>query len=82
MLESVPTVSVEVEEPGLGVKVTVEPEGLPVRLSVTAPLKPLAGEVRRHFHHLGRHIDSDHLGRAPRERQRRVPSSRAEVERS
>jgi len=37
------TVSVEVVEPGLGVKVIVLPDGWPVRLKATGPLNPLAG---------------------------------------
>ena len=40
---SVFTVSVEVVVVGFGVKITVEPDGCPIRLSVTAPLKPFEG---------------------------------------
>ncbi len=39
------TLSVEVMVAGLGVNVTVEPEGWPVRLSVSAPPKPLDGAI-------------------------------------
>jgi hypothetical protein len=39
------TVRVEVVAAGLGVKVTVLPEGWPVRLRVTNPLKPLIGVI-------------------------------------
>ena len=45
VVNSVFTVSEEVPVAGLGVKVTVEPEGCPVKLSVTAPLKPLDGVI-------------------------------------
>lgn len=39
------TVRVEVVVAGLGVNVTMAPEGWPVRLNVTAPLKPLDGVI-------------------------------------
>ena len=45
VFESVLTVSVEVPVAGLGVKVTVDPEGWPVTLRVTPPLKPFDGVI-------------------------------------
>ena len=45
VVDSVFTVSVAVPVTGLGVKVTVEPEGWPVRLKVTAPLKLPEGVI-------------------------------------
>ena len=38
-------VSVDVVVAGFGVNVTVEPDGWPVRLRVTAPVKPLDGVI-------------------------------------
>ena len=43
MVDKVFTVRVELLVAGLGVKVTVLPDGWPVRLRVTDPLKPLLG---------------------------------------
>jgi hypothetical protein len=41
----VPIVSVDPLVAGLGVNVTVDPGGWPVRLSVTDPLKPFFGMI-------------------------------------
>ena len=43
LLDKVLTVRVDADVAGFGVKVTVDPEGCPVRLNVTEPLKPLTG---------------------------------------
>ena len=45
LVDSVFTVSVEVDDAGFGVNVTVDPEGCPVRLSVTEPLNPFVGTM-------------------------------------
>ena len=45
VLDEVATVSVDVEAAGFGVNTKVDPDGCPVRLNVTAPLKPLLGVI-------------------------------------
>ena len=43
VVDNVCTVSVDLAVPGFGVNLTVDPEGCPVRLRVTAPPKPWDG---------------------------------------
>ena len=45
VVDRVLTVSVDAPVVGLGVNVTVEPDGWPLRLSVTDPLKPFVGVI-------------------------------------
>jgi hypothetical protein len=45
VVDRVLIVSVDVPVAGLGVNVTVDPAGWPLRLSVTDPLKPFAGVI-------------------------------------
>ena len=45
VFDSVSIVSVELPVAGFGVNATVEPDGCPVRLRVTAPLKPFDGVI-------------------------------------